>query len=510
MNKFYSSLKETMAENSRSITENGALGYATTGDALLDLNFKVSSYRSLPDSKIVEDFSRAYYENPTLAVVWLFMARDVRSGMGERRFFRVCLCWLACKHPDICRKILPLVAEYGRWDDLLTLLDDTPVSDNVVSLIYSQLVKDIYNRNLGKPISLLAKWLPSEKASSQKSKRQALFLAENLGRSPAAYRRTLSMLRKHINIVERSMSENRWNEINYEAVPSKANLLYRNAFLRHDKERREAYLDSLQRGETKINSFVAFPCDIVQKYSGMYAPDVTLEEMWKALPDTVGGNSNTIVVADGSLSMLCQSGKTGMTALSVANSLAIYFAEHASGAFKDKYITFSMNPQLVDFSNAQTLREKINIALQYNEAANTNIEAVFDLILNTALENNLKQEDLPQNILIISDMEFDACAKSNAGFLRYEILLHDETLFAEIARKYQSHGYKLPRLIFWNVASRTGTIPVRKNELGVSLVSGFSPNIMKMVLSEKLDPKEAMLDMLNGERYAPVREALAA
>jgi hypothetical protein len=235
-------------------------------------------------------------------------------------------------------------------------------------------------------------------------------------------------------------------------------------------------------------------------YSRLKSYDATLEGLWKALPDTVKGAENTIVVADGSGSMTCNvGGNTSVTALDVANALAIYFAERASGEFKDKYITFSSRPQLVDFSNAKTLRDKLQIALSHNEVADTNIEATFDLILQTAVNNHMSQEDIPKNVLIISDMEFN----SAVGWHR-----PTETLFTTIAKKYAAAGYKLPRLVFWNVNSRTGTIPVKENDLGVALVSGFSVNIVNMVMSNKLDPYECLLDVLNTERYQPVENAV--
>ena len=222
--------------------------------------------------------------------------------------------------------------------------------------------------------------------------------------------------------------------------------------------------------------------------------DTTLEELWKALPGLVNEAGNTIVVADGSGSMCVRVGNSGVTALSVANALAIYFAERSSGQFKDNYITFSENPRLVDFSKCKSLREKIEVALRYNEVANTNVKAVFELILKTAVKSKMKQSDLPQNVLIISDMEFDTCGGRALN----------ERLFETIGREYAKHGYKLPRLVFWNVNSRTGTIPVKENDLCVALVSGFSANIAKMVLSGKTDAYECLLEQLNSDRYAPI------
>jgi hypothetical protein len=330
--------------------------------------------------------------------------------------------------------------------------------------------------------------------------------------SPKEYRKMLSELRKYIDVVERKMSAKQWSEINYEAVPSRANLIYNDAFLRNDEERRREYLGKLEKGEAKINAGVLFPHDIVHKYGRAYCADTALEGMWKALPDTVKGCGNTIVVADGSGSMTCRVGNTDVSALEVANSLAIYFAEHSSGEFKDKYITFSERPQFVDFSKAKNLREKLAIARSHNEVANTNIEAVFDLILTTAVKNHMAQEDIPANILIISDMEFDSCATTNTerrgGWYGTYCERPTATLFETIEQKYRAAGYKLPRLVFWNVNSRTGTIPVKENELGVALVSGFSVNIAKMVMSGKTDPYECLLEALNVERYQPIENAI--
>lgn len=320
----------------------------------------------------------------------------------------------------------------------------------------------------------------------------------------------LSEMREYINVVERIISSGEWGDVDYSAVPSKANLLYKNAFLKHDEERRLAYLESLSKGETKINSSVLFPHDIVHKYFEGCAfldkrpkkNDVALEEMWKALPDYVNGAGNTICVADGSFSMTVTIGGSSTQALEVANALAIYFSERCSGEFKDKYITFSDKPKFVDLSNGRSLREKLEISRRHNECSNTNIEAVFTLILNAALHNNIEQKDMPKNILILSDMEFDSCAYG----CNYKKA--DETLFDKIRNEYEEHGYKLPRLVFWNLNSRTGTIPVKENKLGVALVSGFSPTITKMVLSNELDPFKCLLEQINSTRYDAVETAL--
>ena len=359
--------------------------------------------------------------------------------------------------------------------------------------------------------SLIFKWLKSENTSSAESRELATKTRKAFGMTSRDYRRALTDGRKYIDIVERKMSSNNWQAIDYEKVPSKANLIYKNAFLKHDSERRQAYLDALTTGEAKINSSASFPHDIVHKYfsegyykSAIRNEDTTLEEMWKALPDFVNGNGNTIVVADGSGSMTCNiDPKTSTTALEVANALAIYFAQHQDGPFKNKYITFSSRPQYVNVGYP-TLRENLIEALNHNECSNTNIEAVFDMVLKTAVDNKLRQEEIP-NILIVSDMQFDGAVCCNDS--KWSI---PDTLFETIAKKYASYGYKLlPKLIFWNLNThgRSKNVPVTQNENGVILVSGYSAAICKMVLSNKTDPYEAMVETLNSERYQAIEDA---
>lgn len=505
---FIDSLKETLNEDfNESVTENGAVGYRTTGKELLDMNFSVISMRSMTEQQIIDKFVKSFYENKLLTIKWLFYARDAREGIGERRLFRVCMKYLAKDHIDITKAIIPLITEYGRWDDLLCLLD-TDLIDTVVDIIKNQLDKDINNINSENEISLCGKWLPSANASSKETKRIAHILISKLGLTERQYRKMLSRIRAYLKIVEVSMSKKEWSKIDYAAVPSRANLIYNHAFLRNDEERRQAYLDSLQKGETKINAGVLFPHDIVHKYGRRPSDiDVTLEELWKALPDFVNGAVNTICVADGSGSMTTGVGGTNVTALSVANALAIYFSERCSGQFKNNYITFSEHPRLVDLSNAKNLKEKLEIASHYDEISNTNIEAVFDLILQTAINKNMSQEELPQNILILSDMEFDSCASCGVAS-GWDLVRPSIKLFDTFKRKYADKGYILPRMVFWNICSRTGTIPVKENELGVALVSGFSPAIAKMVLSNSTDPLECLIEQLNVNRYDAVEAAV--
>ncbi len=510
---FLTAMKNEMLEtNNECMTENGAFGYSTTGKSLLDLHFAVASLRSESNATIVALFKQAFSENKTLAMKWLFFARDVREGLGERRLFRTALRFVAAHEPEMVRKLVPLIPEYGRYDDLWVLLDNEKLRPAVVEFVRAQLSHDVAGSKQNQPVSLLAKWMPSANASSAASKKNAKILCHALGMKERAYRQTLSALRQYLDVVEVKMSAKRWGEVNYETVPSKANVLYNYAFLRNDEARRRAFLDKLEKGKAKINSSVLYPHDLVHLYTkqidwswfDVKPYNAAVEGMWNALPDLVEGCANTIVVADGSGSMQSPVGDGSVLALDVANALAIYFSEHSSGEWKNQYITFSATPQLVNLSPAASLREKLQIILQHNEASNTNIEAVFDLILQTAVQNGMEQSEIPANVLIISDMEFDeavCCNKRSRGGV-------NEKLFQTIEAKYRQWGYQLPRLVFWNVNSRTNAIPVRENALGVALVSGFSVHVCKMVMSGKTDPFECLLEQLNSERYQPVEEAL--
>lgn len=497
-------------------TENGALGYRTSGKFLLDLNFAVSSLRNVPDEDICERFVKAFYEDRRLAVKWIMYAADVREGLGERRLLRVLMRYLSDNHTEIARALLPLLPEYTRWDNVVELLA-SPVGDDAAELILQQLRKDVSAMEKRESISLCAKWLPSANGSSKERAELAHLLMKKLSMTNRQYRKLLSALRKYLRLVEIYMSSREWDKIDYEAVPSRANLLYNKAFFKNDENRRKEYLESLKKGEKKINASVLYPHDIVNSYyDDLYANpysrcqklkeyDTTLEELWKALPDYVQGAGDILCVADGSGSMLSSVGGTKLRALHIANALAIYFSEHCTGQFGNCYITFSQKPQIVDLERGKSLREKLEIAMTHNEVANTDIEAVFDLILKIAIKNAMRQEDLPGNILILSDMEFDVGCGRREG---YKNIAPDERLFDGLRQRYAARGYRLPRLIFWNICSRTNTIPLRSNDLGVVLVSGFSPTIARMVLGGRLDPYEALIEQLDSPRYSRVEKAI--
>lgn len=498
---FMEKLHTTLMDKKKQ-TENGALGYETSKSALVDLNFAVASLRNEREDKIIKRFLTAFHEDRVMAMKWLFFLRDVRGGLGERRTFRIIIRYLAIGYTDMVRKLVSVMAEYGRYDDLLCLFD-TPVEKEVLAHIAAQLKEDILNMEAGNSVSLCTKWMPGNNTSSIESKEMADKLKKYMHLTSRQYRKMIANLRAYLKVTECYMSDNRWEEIEYSKVPSKANILYRNAFMKHDEARRKAFLQAVERNEAVIQAGTLMPHEIVSRYTNRIGwqlqvglKDASLEALWENLPDTVKGAENVLCVVDGSGSMLCPVGNTGTTALHVSNALGIYFAERMQGVYRNKFITFSATPKYVDLSSCVTLRQKLELALAYNDCSNTNIEATFDLILKTAVTNRIKQSELPQTVLVISDMEFDQATYGQKT----------DTLFKTISQKFAIYGYKMPKLVFWNVNSRSGVIPVRENELGVGLVSGFSVNICQMVLSNELSPYKALEKMLNKPRYQVIEK----
>lgn len=492
--------------NNISITENGALSYKTTGKELLDFNFKLPSYRG-DIEKCLEDFQKIIESKDPYILKYLYYMRDVREGLGERKTFRNCLQELI-EHLhetysendfyDIMSVILLSIPEYGRWDDLLVLLDLPETCELTLLLIQAQLIKDLENSASNNPISLLAKWLPSDNATSILSRKRAGIIKRFCNLSTKEYRNILKKLRTYLDVLEVKTCSNRWDEINYNTVPSNANIRYKDAFMRHDSERRLAYLDSLSKGDSnvKINGKVNFAHDIVAAYNkskgyySYYEEDPTLEALWKELPE-LEGLDNTLVIRDGSGSMYCRIPESNtVQAIDVANAICLYCSPRCKGEFKNKFITFSNTPKLVDLTNHDAhLKDMLEYVRKYSDCSNTNLERVFKLILNTAVTNNMKQEDLPKQLLIVSDMEFDQGVDYNSR------------LFDSIKKEYENAGYKLPKLVFWNVNSRTNAIPVTQNENGVILVSGFSLMVINLINNGETDPYKALIKELSKDRY---------
>lgn len=495
-----------------SITENGMEGYKHTDHALVDFNFKVASYRTQA-GQAVTDFKKVLRENEAYTLKYLMYLRDAREGVGERDLYKTCMLELlksnVANKNEIVSTIIAQTPEYGRWDDLWVLLD-TQYKAEVVNAVKIQLAADMKKLVEAKgehteSISLLGKWMPSENASSRETKRLAHVFISELGATPRSYRKMLSALRGKLNVVETLACANEWEKIDYNTVPSKANLKYKNAFLAHDEERRRTFLSKAIAGDkdVKVHMTVGFPHEIVHKYGRGYslAYDQSLEAYWKNLKPCVG-LKDTIVVRDGSGSMTCTVGGTNVTAMDVSTALAIYCSQFLEGSFKDKFITFSSQAKLVDLSGAGSLKSKLERTYREGDCSNTNIENVFELILKTARESNMKAEDLPSTVLIISDMEFDPSSEGRGWY--YSGMNGGSNVFSKMDAKYKYFGYKLPKLAFWNVNSRTGTIPCKYNDNGVLLISGFSQNVLSMVMNGKTDPYDALVEELNKERYANI------
>lgn len=484
-------------------TENGAVAVKSTKSAIVDLFAQIGAMRLRSESDITEAFEKAYDEDKLLTAKMAFYARDIRGGLGERNTFRVLLKHFAFNHPELIALNMSLIAEYGRWDDLFVLFG-TPAESLMMNYVANQLKED----TTAEYPTLLAKWMPSENASSKQSKARAIKFAAHMNMTLRTYRKTLSMLRKQIDIVERRISSKEWQSVDYSKLPSKAAMQYRQAFMKHDMERYTTYLESLKKPEengVKVNAATLFPYDIVKKvieeggWNG-YGNNATYKDLynaqWEALPNYLEG------VEDDSICMIDTSGSmTTDNNIPIASALAlgIYAAQHNKGRFKNHFITFSESPELVELKKDNLWD---NIKSIKSIIANTNVEAAFDLILDTAIAEGLSQEDLPSRITIISDMEFDQATRPDWRSERKS--LKKETLMAVISKRFERAGYKMPRLVFWNVCARNAQYPMTIQH-GIQFVSGHSPAIFEAITKgQYLDPIGLVEATLNKPRYDAV------
>jgi len=485
-------------EANETYTENGAKAFVSAGSDCLDLFFKAGAMRNADENTVRQAVAKAYAENPDKTMKIIFFARDVRGGLGERRFFRIAVKYAAEYAADSVKKNIPLFAEYGRYDDLCVLLD-TQCKEAAAEEIKARLDKDIAAMVDGKPASLLAKWLPSVNASSKETVRLGKKLCRLLGMNEKDYRITLAQLRKYTDIIENRLRVMDYT-FDYSKQPSGAMFKYRKAFCRNDGERYREFITSVERGEQTLHAGTLYPYEIVRACLESDISDderKTLDATWKSLSDFGGeadtaANSRAIAVVDGSGSMTW-SASENIRPIDAALSLGIYFAEHNNGAFGGHFITFSQKPRLVEIKG-RDITEKVRYCAGYDECANTNLEAVFELILRTALKNKLPAAELPDRLYIISDMEFDFCIEGGNNF----------TLFEAMKRKYARFGYRLPDIVFWNVNSRCSHIPVTVSDTGAALVSGCTPAIFGMVKSGNLSPAVIMNDIIGSERYKAV------
>ena len=506
MNKFMNGMANA---TNYTYTENGAVTHKTTKSDLLDMFAMGAAMRTRSDEDVILMFRKAFKENPVYALKCLFYIRDVRGGQGERRFFRVVMKDLAKFDTAAARRNLKFVPEFGRWDDLYVFVG-TPLEADALQIMKDQLALDVEC----KTPSLLAKWLKSENTSSVESRRLGNITREFFGMSHKQYRKTLSILRERINVLERLMSEGRWDEIEFDKIPSKAGMKYKNAFARHDLERAknenvQTYADFAKDSTKKVNAKALYPYECVHEALNIMgnqqgwssrgchvALDDTQRLMtnkyWDNLADYFNGATfNGIALVD-------TSGSMSGTPIEVAISLGLYCAEKNQGAFANHFISFESNPHWIETAGVDFC-DKVYRITGAEWGGSTNVEAAMDLILNVAKQNGCSQDEIPQNLVIISDMEFNYCVTSN-DYGRGNV---NDTLFEKIAAKYRANGYEMPHVIFWNVNARQANIPMLGNG-NVSFVSGFSPSIFETIMSGKTG-YDLMMEKLDSERYAQIQ-----
>ena len=452
----------------------GGLYYRSSLNANLDFFSGVSRHNSVND--IQNAFAKAFIEDDMTAIANLLYVLDIRGGKGERRIFKECFSLLANADKKMALKVLYLIPILGRYDYILEGLN-TLIDEEVVALIKEQLDKDMNSDNP----SLLAKWLPSLRTHN-KNNHLAKHLVNKLNMSEKEYRKVLSTLRSKINIVEKNITNKTFDNIDFNAVPCKAMLKYQDFFKNNITEEYNEYLNSLTKGEAKVNTSGLFCYEIINKvWKNNYKKDVLIDTMWTQQKDVLNGiNKNILVVADTSGSM------TWNNSLPLANSigLALYTAERNTGIFKDCFITFSSNPTIQKVTG-ENISQKVRNIKSIN--SNTDIDKVFKLILKEFMNENVDKQDFPSHILIVSDMEFDDGVYSKGG-----------TNFEGWKKAFEAKGFKLPTIIFWNVACYTKGLPVTKKDNDVVMVSGFSTNVLENIFNlDNYNPINCMLTTLN-------------
>ena len=520
----YSDFVKALEEvNDYTYTENGAVAYKSTGNKVLDAFGSLGAMKDSNTEDILNTFYGAFYEDHTLAMKLMFYMRDIRGGQGMRRVFRIIAASLAKTHPEYVIKNLDNFLFFGRGDDYLCLLN-TPCEDAMISEISKILAEDITSVKNGGSCSLLAKWMPSENTSSYATKQMATKIRTKLGFSSRDYRKMLSALRKEIGIVESKMSQNRWDEIDFETLPAKASMIYSDAFERHCIEEYIKYLTKLANGDAKVNSKSLFPVDIIGKildktqigsYTTVSKKDrILFDAMWKALPNYFGNTEETgICCVDTSGSMWGEP-------LKVAVALGIYCADKCKGPFKNHFFTFDARPAFQTLVGNDIVDKVQN--LKCINCWNTDFEACLKMILEVAKSNHLPQSDLPTKLYVISDMQFDE-ARGDVR-LSWRNSSKPKPFMQKMREMYKSAGYTMPAIVYWNVReSKCGMFHQRFEGEDCCMVSGYSASLFKSVidgtqweeevkvdkltgktttvLKQKIDPIEVMKTTLNNERY---------
>lgn len=499
MNKFASAAKYV---SNMTVTENGHVAASSTGDCLLDLYGQVGALRYREwENGVLPLVKRAIAEDELLFAKLMFYARDIRGGVGERDIFRNMLKYAAVNHPEIVRPNVSYIPYYGRWDDMYALIG-TPAEDQMWDVIRKRFRADILALETpDKPVSLLGKWLKSCNTSSEESRALGKLTAKKLGFSEKNYRKYLTALRARIKVVEVNMSANNWDDICYSQVPSRAGLIYKEAFRRHDKERYDDYIASVLRGENKINAATNTPQDLIHTYMSsnihFREEDPTIEAMWKNLPDYVDSDENVLCMVDVSGSMMGRP-------IEVSTGLGIYFAQHNRGAFHNLFMTFTKVPAFVSLNDADSLLENLRTTMKAPWGMNTDLDLACKELLKFAVSNHVPDSDMPRRLIIISDMEIDEATRGY-GYTSLDktSILHANAL----KRMYEETSYTMPQIIYWNVEARDNHFQTKSDIPGTMLASGSSPAVFEALIKMEdlqITPLDAMLAVLNSDRYSPI------
>ena len=474
-------------------TENGAVALNTTGDARLDFFGVAGSLRTAQKERVERLFAEAWKEDPLFATKIAFYARDVRGGLGERQTFRTLIRYMAKYHQEALRPNLDLIGVYGRYDDLYSLIG-TPMEDEMWAAMKKQFEEDRVNLEQGNAISLLAKWIKTADASSENTRKLGILTAQKLGYSVYEFKRLVRAMRKQIGVVEALMSAGRWDEIKYSAVPSRAMMIYRKAFMKHDAVRYGQFINKAVKGEESIHSAALYPYDIVEKvahfgWSGCtITEDDVLEAQWRQLPDYVEKGTNALVIAD-------TSGSMHGRPIAASVGLAVYFAERNTGAYHNMFMSFSGTSR-IQILKGDTLAQKIGSIDMNDWQNNTNLKAAFEHVLEIAVRNHVSADEMPKSLIVISDMEIDYCGDK------------DWTFYEQMARRFRDNGYQIPNIVFWNVDSRHDVFHADKKRTGVQLVSGMSTAVFRQVMQcVGMNPVEAMEKVIGSDRYAAITVA---
>ena len=467
------------------VTENGMTTNSSSLNHCVDLFFTIGAMRGQDRDRLIRNFSLALLEDSTRAMKILFWVRDVRGGAGERQVFRDVMKYLAEDHTDFLRKNIPYISEFGRWDDLLTLVGTKLEVEALTQVRWGLEVKN----------GLCAKWMPRKGPVAAK-------LRSFMEMSPKQYRKTLVEL---TNVVETQMCANEWENIEFGKLPSVASARYQKAFWKRNEEGYKSYIASLQKGEEKINAGAIYPYDVTKSLQRGNA-DVAIEQ-WKALPNYMEGSEDRILpVVDVSGSMQASAGgNKNVSCMDVSISLGLYISERNTGSFKDAFVTFSAEPKLHILKG--NLRDRFAQLQRAEWGYNTNLVKVFDLVLDQATKHSVPESEMPTKILILSDMEFDKATETVSGWEKTHIATKwDATAQEMIEQKYADAGYKVPAIVYWNIQSRGNNIPVAFDKTGTALISGFSPSILKSVVKGEITSPQGIMDeTIMSPRYEAIQ-----